>query len=222
MPPSLATASWTVLSDIDEDAKKGVDPSLYAEVATTVARTDERSDAGLKMLMELGSAADTTTSMKELMPPKEEEEGADSNLADIDDEGPPLAKSSAAMVEKVSVEEAKEASGMSKAAAIINASGDDMTANLLLVHGLLWRWHRSLGVMAAELPAKDEWLIEAAEKEAKFTKGFPITFYQHLLCRFHAVPKKNIEKGGKMTLNKMVSGAAIASGSQRDMVLELA
>ena len=58
-----------------------------------------------------------------------------------------------------------------------------------------------------ELPARDDWSIEAAEKEAKITTAAPISYARHLLSRFHALPKKNLEKAGKITLNKMLSGA---------------
>ena len=49
--------------------------------------------------------------------------------------------------------------------------------------------------------------MEEAEKEAKITKGEEISYHQHLLCRLHSMPKKNIEKAGKVAFNLMLSGA---------------
>ena len=62
--------------------------------------------------------------------------------------------------------------------------------------------------------------MEAAEKEAKLVKGAPIAYYAHLMCRVHCLPKKNLEKAGKMTLNKMFSGAQQMNEMERVAALE--
>ena len=293
-----------VLEDIDYDNEKGVDPSFYAEVATSVAQTDltSENDQDLKALLDRGMAE---ASKNMLMPPSaaqevvqkqlENGEGSSSSavdLADIDDAPPATAvpqdadvaeavaaqmegKGKAAAVdldaanERIAraralnraqvpdplqdplksftnldltdpaavagaLESADSKAQSSKASIdiagapgalrtkdvssdpeafsqtakdIVTASGDDMEANLLLCHGRLWRWHRKLGALAQALPAKDEWSMEEAEKEAKITKGEEISYHQHLLCRLHSMPKKNIEKAGKVAFNLMLSGA---------------
>ena len=250
------------LEDIDKDVARGVDPSLYADVATSVAETDEAADHDLLELMqkadgEEGPVSGATKKVKELTmkePPKDqgaaaaEQAGANEaqdgggaseqadatvDLVDIDEgEAPsePRASDPKAAAKAVpppmppmppskwrndlaaekdpEVLKTEEGIRREAAAAILTAGGDDMGANLLLCHGRLWRWHRKLNAVAQELPGRDEWSLEGVDKEAKIAKSGSITYTQHLICRFHAIPKKNLEKAGKMMLNKMLSGAA--------------
>ena len=228
-----------VLEDIDKEVARGINPSLYADVATSVAKTDENADKDLVTLMELGSSVDgESKGVKELTmkeEPKEEVEevAAAVDLVDIDDEEPETKGTAAEGADSAKekkegdgnmagaeVKGAEEGGPSEAAEAILRASGDDMTANLLLCHGRLWRWLRKLGGIAAELPAADEWSVEAAEKEAKLVKGAPIAYYAHLMCRVHCLPKKNLEKAGKMTLNKMFSGAQQMNEMERVAALE--